>query len=74
MAACYMSPVTLTLVHSALQERAASETPLDQSARVCLLMHVGVAQASTRMQQEGPLVRLSLDQDLPNLLVLMRRS
>jgi hypothetical protein len=42
-----ISPVTLTLVHSALQQRAASAGPLDQAARVCLLMHVGVAQAKS---------------------------
>jgi hypothetical protein len=28
--------------------------PLDQAARVCLLIHVGVAQASTRMYLERP--------------------
>ena len=56
MAAHDISPVTLTLVRSALQQRAASAAPLDQAARVCLLMHVGVAQASTRMEQERPFV------------------
>ena len=47
MAACYTSPVTLTVVHSALQQRAGSAAQLDQAARVCVLMHIGVAQAST---------------------------
>jgi hypothetical protein len=37
-----------------LQQRAASAAPLDQAARVCLLMHVGVAQASSRMYLERP--------------------
>ena len=50
MAACYIPPVTLTLVHSALQQMAASAAPLDQAARVCELMHVGVAQTSTPLQ------------------------
>jgi hypothetical protein len=42
-----------------LQQRAASAVPLHQAARVCLLMHVGVAQASSRMyleRQVRPLV------------------
>ena len=43
MSACYIPPVTLTLVHSALQQRSASALPLDHAARVCELMHAGVA-------------------------------
>ena len=39
----------VTCEHGALQQRAASAAPLHQAARVCVLMHVGVAQASTRM-------------------------
>jgi hypothetical protein len=46
----------VTCEHAALQQREASAAPLDEAARVCLLMHVGVAQASTPLQQEGPLV------------------
>jgi hypothetical protein len=30
-----------------LQQRAAGEAPLDQAAHVCLLMHVGAAQANS---------------------------
>ena len=33
---------------------AASAAALDQAARVCLLMHVGVAQANSRMYLERP--------------------
>jgi hypothetical protein len=43
VAARDISPVTLTLVHSALQQRGARAAPLDEAAGVCLLMHVGVA-------------------------------
>ena len=51
-----------TCEHAALQQReaieapleAARETPLDQAARVCLLIHVGVAQGSSRMYLERP--------------------
>jgi hypothetical protein len=48
MAACYISPVTLTLVtlilvHSDLEQRLARALPLDQTARVCELMYVRVA-------------------------------
>ena len=32
------------------QQRAASAAPLDGAAVVCVLIHVGVAQASTRLQ------------------------
>ena len=39
----------VTSEHGALQQRAASAALLDQAARVCVLMHVGVAQARTRM-------------------------
>ncbi len=34
-----------------MQQRSASETPLDQAVRVCLLMHVVVAQARARLQE-----------------------
>ena len=44
----------VTCEHAALQQRAASAAPLHQAACVCLLIHVGVAQASTRMLQERP--------------------
>ena len=56
MAARDISPVTLTLVRSAFQQRAASAAPLEQAARVCLLMHVGAAQASTLIHLERPFV------------------
>jgi hypothetical protein len=46
----------VTCEHSALQERAASAAPLDEPARVCVLMHVGVAQANSRLYQERPFV------------------
>jgi hypothetical protein len=44
----------VTCEHAALQQRAAVEAPLHEAPHVCLLMHVGVAQASTRMYQERP--------------------
>jgi hypothetical protein len=34
-----------------LQQRAVGEVPLGKAADVCVLMHVGVAQANTRMYQ-----------------------
>jgi hypothetical protein len=34
----------------ALQQRAASAAPLDEAVVVCVLIHVGVAQARTRLQ------------------------
>ena len=34
-----------------LQQRAAGEAPLHEPAHVCLLMHVGAAQARTRLQE-----------------------
>ena len=60
MVACYIPPVTLTLVHSALQQMAASAALLVQAARVYLLMHVGVAQASTPLQERPSATVLSL--------------
>jgi hypothetical protein len=39
--------------HDVLQQMAASAAPLHEEAGVCVLMHVGVAQASTRLQQEN---------------------
>jgi hypothetical protein len=41
--------------HGVLQQRAAGEAPLHEPPHVCLLIHVGVAQANTRLQ-ERPLV------------------
>ncbi len=36
--------------HDVLQQRAAGEAPLEEAAaRVCVLMHVGAAQARTRL-------------------------
>ena len=37
-----------------LQQRAAGEAPPHEPAHVCLLMHVGAAQANSRMYQERP--------------------
>ena len=34
-----------------LQQRAAGEAPLNEPPHVCLLMHVGAAQARTRLQE-----------------------
>jgi hypothetical protein len=34
-----------------LQQRAASEAPLHEPSRVCVLMHVGAAQARSRLQE-----------------------
>ena len=42
--------------HGVLQQRAAGEAPLHEPPRVCLLMHVGAAQARTLLQI-GPRVR-----------------
>ncbi len=36
--------------HDMLQQRAAGEAPLHEPPHVCLLMHVGAAQARTRLQ------------------------
>jgi hypothetical protein len=44
----------VTCERAALQQRASSAAPLDQAARVCLLMHVGVEQANSRMYLERP--------------------
>ncbi len=42
--------------HVVLQQRAAGEAPLHEPPHVCLLMHVGAAQARTRGRQERPFV------------------
>ncbi len=36
--------------HGVLQQRAAGEAPLHEPPHVCLLIHVGAAQARTRLQ------------------------
>ncbi len=47
--------------HGVLQQRAAGEAPLHEPPHVCLLMHVGAAQARTRRRQERPVRTLVLD-------------
>ena len=42
--------------HGVLQQRAAGEAPLHDPRHVCLLMHVGAAQASTLIHLERPFV------------------
>ena len=37
--------------HGVLQQRAAGEAPLDEAAHVFVLMHVGAAQARSRLQE-----------------------
>jgi hypothetical protein len=37
--------------HAGLQQRPAGQAPLPEAAPVCLLMHVGAAQARTRLQE-----------------------
>ncbi len=37
--------------HGVLQQRAAGEAPLHEPPHVCLLIHVGVVQANTRLQE-----------------------
>jgi hypothetical protein len=37
--------------HGVLQQRAAGEAALHEPPHVCLLMHVGAAQARTRLQE-----------------------
>jgi hypothetical protein len=37
--------------HGVLQQRAAGEAPLHEPPHVCLLIHVGVVQAPTRLQE-----------------------
>ncbi len=66
--------------HGVLQQRAAGEAPLHEPPHVCLLMHVGAAQAHTRGRKERPVVfaamqvremhaaRASYDARLPNLV------
>ena len=41
--------------HGVLQERAAGEAALHEPPHVCLLMHVGAAQARTPTRQERPM-------------------
>jgi hypothetical protein len=38
--------------HGALQQRAAGAAPLGEAVGVCVLMHVGVGQANTRLQEQ----------------------
>jgi hypothetical protein len=40
--------------HGVLQQRAAGEAALHEVSHVCVLMHVGAAQARTPMRQERP--------------------
>jgi hypothetical protein len=47
----------VTSEHAAQQQRA-SETPLDQAARVCLLMHVGVGREVLDGNRRDRLCRL----------------
>jgi hypothetical protein len=66
--------------HGVLQQRAAGEAALHEPPHVCLLMHVGAAQARTRGRLQVPLVktvgqvremhaaRASCDARLPNLV------
>jgi hypothetical protein len=46
--------------HGVLQQRAAREAPLHEAPHVCVLMHVGAAQARTRGRQEQPVRPLVL--------------
>ncbi len=46
--------------HGVLQQRASREAPLHEPAHVCVLMHVGAAQARTRGRQEQPVRPLVL--------------
>ncbi len=41
--------------HGALHQRAATAAQLDEAAGVCVLIHVGVAQASTALLQDKAL-------------------
>ncbi len=66
--------------HGVLQQMAAGEAPLHDPPHVCLLMHVGAAQAHTRRREGRPIVlaaeqvrekhaaRASYDARLPNLV------
>jgi hypothetical protein len=64
--------------HDVLQQRAAGEAPLHEPPHVCLLMHVGAAQASTRLQERQHVTHAtqvrdgchmkSYDTRLPNLV------
>jgi hypothetical protein len=46
--------------HGVLQPRAAGEAPLHDPPHVCVLMHVGAAQARTRGREEQPMRTLVL--------------
>jgi hypothetical protein len=46
--------------HGVLQQRAAGEAVLHEAPHVCVLMHVGAAQARTRGRQERPVRPLVL--------------
>ena len=46
--------------HGVLQQRAVGEAALHEPPRVCVLMHVGAAQARTRGRQERPVRPLVL--------------
>jgi hypothetical protein len=37
-------------MHRAMQQRETSAAPLDEAGVVCVLIHVGLAQARTRLQ------------------------
>ncbi len=51
--------------HGVLQQRAAGEAPLHEPPHVCLLMHVGAAQARTPLQI-GPRVSPAANWGLSN--------
>ena len=48
-----------------LQQRAAGEVPLHEPRHVCLLMHVGAAQARTRLQERLNVLPASQVREMP---------
>ncbi len=49
--------------HGVFQKREDGEAPLHEPARVCLLIHVGVAQASTHLQERQRVSRVAQVRD-----------
>ncbi len=54
--------------HGVLQQRAAGEEALDEAAHVCVLMHVGAAQARTRLQERQRVSPAALVRDACHMM------
>ena len=54
--------------HGVLQQRAAGEAPLHHPPHVCVLMHVGAAQARTRLQERQRVSPAALVRDACHMM------